>query len=111
MANKIYLFRSWRPWLEGPHYSYSDSMELGVFWDCYAGDQDSIEQFTGVVDKVGEPIYEGDFVKTKHGVFEVFFQEGRWWLKDSHMDIFQAQLWSELEVVGNIHETPDLLKK
>jgi len=76
-----------------------------------------IEQFTGLHDKYSREIYEGDIVRFIDGENgevvnrEVYFDDEllEFGLKQS-FNLFHAQFGSELEWVGTIHETPELLK-
>jgi len=69
------------------------------------------EQFTGQKDKNGREIYEGDIDK-KYGPF--FFQDGCIGLKCGEDFFSMSELFTMpfyIEIIGNIHENPDLLEK
>lgn len=73
-------------------------------------------QFTGLLDKNGKEIYEGDIIAlgTKRNG-DVFFDMGRFWVRDFYVPSFDdpSDAFGEglpiLEVIGNLYETPDLL--
>ena len=78
-----------------------------------------LEQFTGLRDKNGKEIYEGDIYKCEYedGPQIVEYYEG--YEGDSHpvqgfifCSFFREDnVISDIEVIGNIHENPELIHK
>ena len=70
-------------------------------------------QFTGLYDKNGTPVYEGDFIKDEFfGNGEIVFFWEEWRVNYGDADI--VSLHNELDdhlVIGNIHDNPELLNK
>lgn len=73
-----------------------------------------IQQYTGLDDKNGRGIYEGDIMligyntpTTKKYKAEVIFNHGAFRLDKLEMQMYSA---TEIEVIGNIFENPELIK-
>jgi len=80
-----------------------------------------VSMFTGLLDKNGKDIYEGDVIEAKHWApmrYVVEFVEGGYCLtnpkiKHSPIDInlMYSSLGCACEVIGNIYEHSELLTK
>ncbi len=75
-------------------------------------------QFTGLLDKSGKEIYEGDVIKVESDVTsEVSFKDGEFINKKSGwgLHIYISPKWKgqaihQMEIIGNIYENPELIK-
>lgn len=73
-----------------------------------------IQQFTGMFDKSGKEIYEGDILKVRGyrgavGQIVVRWEETRA-SDDMGYDVVGFIQWDSPEVIGNIFENPELIK-
>ena len=123
-------------WSVKSYYDYSPIIDNGGLlevdggWDIYGNSDENyvIEQYTGLKDKNGKEIYEGDIVRTKFvgvepekwvigwdislcrfGYFHSYDRilEGHWSDHDLKVIDYRKQ---PLEIIGNIHENPELLE-
>jgi uncharacterized phage protein (TIGR01671 family) len=80
---------------------------------------DTMEQFTGLLDKNGKEIYEGDICKMKYPwdwIGEIIFEYGSFSLNSNKETLLvYSYQWhcddKEIEVIGNIHQNPELLEE
>jgi hypothetical protein len=104
-------FRAWNK--EGNGY-IRDLFYVGDGW--YEMNNLVLEQYTGLCDKNGKEIYDGDIVRYPDDAFLCTIEwneyELSWQAELVQYDGcgYRINLDTELEIVGNIHENPELLK-
>lgn len=74
----------------------------------------TVMQYTGLHDRTGKPIYEGDLVTyeldgEQYGASPVVFEEGMYCLESDFPNTLSS--YQNLKVIGNLYETPQLNKQ
>ena len=79
-------------------------------------DPETVGQYTGLTDKNGKKIFEGDIVqanfRNNHSKqkFCVIFNDGMFLFDNNYVSVPKYDIYA-MEVIGNIHDNPELLKE
>lgn len=122
MDSNEHLNGTWvHGYLSGKNYIYDKSLE-GEF----LVDEDTICQYTGLTDKNGKKIFEGDVVKDSAGVcgevkfglyaagFSIPDTNQGFYIEFPEKSLYREELgyWrNKIVVVGNVFDNPELLEK
>ncbi len=126
MAREI-LFRGKRTdngeWIEGTLYQIADDLNPFIMLknrhaESHEVDANTVGQYTGLTDKNGKRIFEGDIAKYTNKDGTAVFYEVVWDNEFSALmfrliggwsGVFMAGMNERVEVIGNIHDNPELL--
>ena len=73
--------------------------------------QDPVMQYTGLNDKNGKPIFEGDILKSGKNPWIVEFIGSSFMMHQNYLPFLNGErfIHERVEIIGNIYENPELL--
>ena len=133
----------YKEWVEGSYLQTDDNTNNPMqhrplnlrhqIWSYWSGDwnmggwspmdvlPETVSQFTGLTDKNGVKIFEGDIVKgisnnpfsmREWGEYAVIWGVDHWHIKNTYFTLQELFNYcnNKIEIIGNIHDNPELLK-
>lgn len=85
---------------------------VSIRGESFEVDPSSVGQYTGLTDKNGKEIFEGDIVRDNNGqTYEMVFIEKY----NCYYFVYKSSVYAgikpkDIEVIGNIHDNPELLE-
>lgn len=74
---------------------------------------ETVGEYTGLTDKNGKKIFEGDIIRSnsERGYIEYYPNDCAFDVVDDHGFYWLISEMSNIEVIGNIHDNPELLEE
>jgi uncharacterized phage protein (TIGR01671 family) len=119
------LFRGKRldngEWVEGSLWTWGQNVHIHHIFDFPDGalwfrvDPSTIGQYTGLCDKNGKKIFEGDVIKGRYWlsedrIYQVLYDENGFYYFIEKGQSCHPDHIDSVEVIGNIHDNPELMK-
>jgi uncharacterized phage protein (TIGR01671 family) len=98
----------------GAHFIVPDEFADGKSWDDYEIDPATLGQYTGLKDRNGREIYEGDILHDHfcNNRYVVLFDGGSFDVMSTldKSGNYLSDVVGDIEIIGNIHDNPELMK-
>jgi uncharacterized phage protein (TIGR01671 family) len=98
----------------GAHFIVPDEFADGKSWDDYEIDPATLGQYTGLKDRNGREIYEGDILHDHfcNNRYVVLFGGGSFDVMSTlyKSGNYLSDAVGDIEIIGNIHDNPELMK-
>lgn len=107
------------PIADGCYYinDWQAKIDNGMYGQDYKVDPDTVGQFTGLTDRNGVKIFEGDIVRYGDTIHRVVFEQrngtayfGLVYSAYETLPFGHYQDLKQIEVIGNIYDNPELLE-
>lgn len=104
-------FRAWDKVSKVMVYNPMLDYDMKIGWRTADGKHSDLMQLTGLHDKNGEEIWDGDIIRVENGIqpFEVKWAVQEWDEDGFHTGFHLTFTSDQYEVLGNIYENPSLL--
>lgn len=112
-----FKFRAWNSYSRKMHYANEVSVTqhpYGKLWSPVMFEEHDVDQilmqYTGLKDKNGKEIYEGDIVQRYgRGKYKIYWHDPTaCWRMDGHTGITKGDMALACEVIGNIYENGEV---
>lgn len=114
-------FRAWKPETKKMFHDFDQNIKevpLGKSIHLFVYETGlhykTLMQYTGLKDKNGKEIYEGDVLQTRSGIGYMVFDNCGYAIKSpgsEAVDYEFSAFYLECEIIGNMYENPELLNQ